>query len=267
MIKKLQNSYDIVQSFFRGLSSRNITVYASSGAFYIFLSIVPFILLVGSLLPITRLESHQLSEFMHILVPETIAEFLDSIIKEVYTSSPAVLSISAVTTLWSASKAMMSIMRGIEHISDGKNRDKYIHLRLRAILYSVTVLLAIYVLIMATVFINFLTSRNLISAGFMKFISPFILALILAVAYKFIPDKKVTFKKLLPGACTAAVCWTIFTAAYSWWLNSSNSYGIYGSLGSVIITLLWMYFSMYIMLSGAYLNRYLSTPKRKRPVK
>ncbi len=267
MFKKFQHTYDTVISFFQGLSSRNVSVYASSGAFYIFLSIVPFIMLVGSLLPITRLESHQLSEFLHILVPETIANFLDGIVQEVYSSSPAVLSISAITTLWSASKAMMSITRGIEHISDDKRKDKYIHLRLKAILYSVTVLLAIYVLIMATVFINFLTSRDLISARLTKIISPFILALILAIAYKFIPDKKAQFKDLLPGACTAAVCWTIFTAGYSWWLNSSNSYGIYGSLGSVIITLLWLYFTMYIMLSGAYLNRYIHTTKRKRPAK
>ncbi|MBQ8830883.1 MAG: YihY/virulence factor BrkB family protein [Oscillospiraceae bacterium] len=268
MFKKLQKPYEQIAAFFRGLSMRNVTVYASSSAFYIFLSIVPFIMLIGSLLPITRLESHELSEFVSIIVPDTIADFLDSIIREVYAYSPAILSISAVTTLWSASKAMMSIMRGIEHVSDDTRKDKYIHLRLKAILYSVTVLLAIYILIMATMFLNFLTSLKIISAGFIKIISPFILALILAVAYRFIPDKKVPFRDLLPGACIAAICWTIFTAGYSWWLNSSNSYGIYGSLGSVIITLLWLYFTMYIMLTGAYLNRYITDRKtsRKRPV-
>lgn len=267
MFKKLQQAYDNLLIFFQGLSSRHVTVYASSSAFYIFLSIVPFVMLVGSLLPITRLGSQELTQFLHVLVPETIADFLDSIVNEVYTSSPAILSISAITTLWSASKAMMSIMRGIEHVSNGKAKSKYIQLRLKAILYSVTVLLSIYLLIMTTVFINFLTSRNLISVGFIKFASPVFLALILAVAYRFIPDNYVSFLSLLPGACTAAACWTIFTGAYTWWLNSSDSYGIYGSLGSVIITLLWIYFSMYIMLSGAYLNRYVIFLKRKRPVK
>lgn len=267
MFKKLQKPYETVNAFFGGLSSRNVGVYASSSAFYIFLSIVPFIMLVGSLLPASKLDSQELSEFVRILVPATVADFLDSLINEVYLSSPAILSISAVTTLWSASKAMASIMRGIEHISDDKRKDRYIRLRLRAMLYSVTVLLAIYVLIMATVFLSFLTSRNIISAGFTKILSPVLLAIVLAVAYKFIPDKRVPFKYLLPGAAAAAICWTLFTAAYSLWLNSSNSYGVYGSLGSVIITLLWLYFTMYIMLSGAFFNRYLAVWIKKRSVK
>ena len=258
MFKKLQKLYTKVHIFIKGLTQYNVTVYASSSAFYIFLSIVPFIMLVGSLLPITRLDSREFAEFVHVLVPETIAKFLDSIIREVYSYSPAILSISAVTTLWSASKAMASILRGIEHISHNEYKEKFIRLRLLAILYSVTILLFIYVLIMTTVFINFLTSRDIISAGFMKIISPIILTFVLVIAYKFIPDRRVPFASLLPGACIAAACWTVFTSVYSWWLKSSKSYGIYGSLGSVIVTLLWIYFSMYIMLTGAYLNKYLS---------
>lgn len=219
-------------------------------------------MLTGSLLPTSRLDSSELSDFAQGIVPDTVTSFIDGIIDEVYTSSPAVLSISAIATLWSASKAMASIMRGIEHVSMDNVKDRFIRLRLRAMLYSVTVLLAIYVLMMATVLLNILTSRDIVSVSFTKIISPFILVLVLVVAYKFIPDKRMPFRKLLPGACTAAVCWTIFTAAYSLWLNSSNSYGVYGSLGSVIITLLWIYFSMYIMLSGAFLNRYIIKLKK-----
>lgn len=265
MFHKLTKYYRRIRSFFNELSTRNVSVFASSGAFYIFLSIVPSIMLVGALLPISRLDSREFTAIVQVIVPETVAYFIESLIIEVYASSPAVLSISAVTTLWSASKAMASIMRGIEHISEDGNKDRFIRLRLRAILYSVTVLLSIYLLIMLTVFLNFLTSRDIISAGFIKFISPVFLASILAIAYKFIPDKRVPFKYLIPGASLAALCWTIFTGAYSLWLNSSNSYGVYGSLASVIITLLWIYFSMYIMLSGAFFNRYIKQHK-KRPI-
>ena len=248
--------------FFHALSIRNVSVFASSGAFYIFLSIVPSIMLVGALLPVSRLDSREFTAIIQVIVPDTVADFIESLIAEVYSSSPAVLSISAVTTLWSASKAMASIMRGIEHISSDGSRDRFIRLRLRAILYSVTVMLSIYLLILVTVFLNILTSRDIIAAGFIKVISPVFLALILAIAYKFIPDKRVPFRELIPGACLAALCWTVFTGAYSIWLNSSNSYGVYGSLASVIITLLWIYFSMYIMLSGAFFNRYI----KKRPI-
>ncbi len=267
MIKKLQRPYKIIRIFINCLTSKNINIYASSGAFYTFLSVVPFIMLIGSLLPASQFDSGDISEFLQILVPSDVSVFIDGIIKEVYVYSPGVLSFSALATLWSASKSMASIMRGIEHMSNDRNKDKYIRLRLRAILYSVTVLLVLYILIMATVFISFLTSRNIISAGFIKAITPIILTFVLATAYRFIPDKRIPITKLLPGAFTAALCWTLFTAAYSLWLNSSNSYGIYGSLGSVIITLLWLYISIYIVLSGAYLNCFImSYINKKRPI-
>ena len=262
---KYKKIYNTVKLFFRNLSDKNVSVYASSSAFYIFLSVVPFIMLAGSLLPVSRLDNREFAEFIKILVPETVADFLNSIINEVYIYSPAILSISAAATLWSSSKAMASIMRGIEHVNYGSTKDRYIRLRLRAILYSVTVLLAIYVLIMATVFISLFTGLKFLSLNLIRITSPFILTLILTAAYKFIPDKHISFRQLIPGACAAAACWTIFTAGYSLWLKFSDSYGIYGSLASVVITLLWMYISMYIMLSGAYFNKFLYEFKRKRP--
>ncbi len=255
--KKIRKAIGIVQSFFYGLSARNVGVYASSAAFYIFLSIVPCIMLICSFLPASRLDSSELVEIMKLIMPETVSIFIEELIFEVYDASITVRSISAITTLWSASKALASIMRGIEHVSSDKVRDKYIKLRLRAMLYSVIMILVIYLLIMSTVILNILTSRELITAKFSSLTSPLILAAVLALAYKFIPDKKTPLKHHLPGACTAAVAWTMFTYAYSAWLSLSNSFGLYGSLGSVIITLLWMFFSVYIVLSGAFFNSFI----------
>ena len=260
---KFKKCYRIVRSFFDGLSARNVGVYASSAAFYIFLSIVPFIMLVCSFLPVSRLESRELVEFISLVVPETVTALIEEIINEVYDSSAAVLSISAITTLWSASKALASIMRGIEHVSTETHRDKYIKLRLKAMLYSALMILAIYVHMLGTVLLNVLVSKNAFVSRFNRVLSPILFALVLTIAYKYTPDKRLPIKNLLPGACAASLTWMIFTNAYSVWLRHSNGFGIYGNLGSVIITLLWMFFSVYIMLSGAYFNRFLIQVMKK----
>lgn len=257
MSKKIRKAIGYIQTFFYGLSVKNVGVFASSAAFYIFLSIVPFIMLFCSFLPASRVDSSELTEMMKLIMPSTVSSFIEELIAEVYDASVTVRSISAITTLWSASKALASIMRGIEYVSDAKARDKFIRLRLRAMFYSVIMILIIYLLIMSTVVLNILTSQKLIAAKFSRITSPLILAAVLALAYKFIPDKKIPFKYHLPGACAAALAWTLFTYAYSLWLSLSNSFGLYGSLGSVIITLLWMFFSVYIMLSGAFLNNFI----------
>ncbi len=61
-----------------------------------------------------------------------------------------------------------------------------------------------------------------------------------------------------PGAVFAAVVWSVFSWGFSIYVTYGNSYGIYGSLSIIIIVLLWMYFCMYIIMIGAYMNRYFS---------
>lgn len=220
-------------------------------------------MLICSFLPISRLESSELVELISLVVPETVKAFIEDIINEVYASSAAVLSISVVTTLWSASKALASIMRGIEHVSTDTNKDTFIKLRLKAMLYSALMILAIYALMLGTVVLNILVSKNAFVSRFNRVLSPVLFALILTFAYKYTPDKRLPLKNLIPGAWAASLTLMIFTYAYSLWLRLSNGFGIYGSLGSVIITLLWIYFSVYIILSGAYFNRFLIQVRRR----
>ncbi len=221
-------------------------------------------MLVCSFLPASRIESHELREFMQLIVPQTVTAFMEDLIEMLYRSSVAVRSISAVTTIWTASKALASIMRGIENASSDTKKDHAIKLHLKAMLYSAIMMLAIYLLMMGTVVLNVLISQDIIIMRFSKILGAVILMLILVLAYRYVPDKHLPFKKLLPGAGCASLAWMGFTYIYGWWLNISDNYGVYGSLGSVMITLLWMYFSMYIVLMGAHFNYYLINRKKRK---
>ena len=254
---KIRKAVRFVNDFLEELSARKASIYASTGAFFMFLSLVPCIMLVCSLIPESRITQTEFVNSLDLFLPEYIAGILKSTINEVYVSSRTIRSLSAITTLWSASKFMVSLMRGIEHMSGDLNTDKYIRLRLKAILYSVIMILSIYILIMMTVVINTITNRSTFVVRFLKIMIPVVLTFILALAYRYIPDNRLSFTALLPGALFAAVGWSVFTWVYSYYLSISDNYGFYGSLGSVIVTLLWMYISMYIILSGACFNYYL----------
>ena len=86
-----------------------------------------------------------------------------------------------------------------------------------------------------------------------------VLSILFAAVYAYVPDKKLNFKEQIPGAVFSAVVWSIFSWGFSSYVTYGNSYGIYGSLSVIIIVLLWMYFCMYIILIGAYLNRYFES--------
>ena len=60
----------------------------------------------------------------------------------------------------------------------------------------------------------------------------------------------------LPGAGLAAIGWSVTTFGFSVYIDEFNGFNTYGSLTTIIILMLWLYAGMYIILVGAYINRY-----------
>ena len=83
-----------------------------------------------------------------------------------------------------------------------------------------------------------------------------ILTIIFSVIYAVIPNKKMKVMQQLPGACFAAVAWSVFSFGFSIYIDYGNTLNLYGSLAILIIMMMWLYFCMYIVFVGAYVNRY-----------
>jgi membrane protein len=83
-----------------------------------------------------------------------------------------------------------------------------------------------------------------------------VFTLLFAAIYAYIPDKKLRFKEQLQGASFAAVLWSVYSWGFSLYVGWTGSYSVYGSLSIIVIVMIWMYFCMYIILIGAYVNLY-----------
>lgn len=82
-----------------------------------------------------------------------------------------------------------------------------------------------------------------------------VLILFFALIYKALPDKKLSFRRQIPGAIFATAGWLIFSYLFNIYINNFSNYSyIYGSLTAIILFMLWMYFCMIILLAGAELN-------------
>jgi membrane protein len=81
-----------------------------------------------------------------------------------------------------------------------------------------------------------------------------ILTCVFTAIYTWVPKKKLRMRDQIPGAIFSSVSWLAFSALFSLYLNHNSSFGIYGSLATIVIALLWMYYCMYILLLGTYLN-------------
>ena len=126
--------------FADGISRHGIAIHAASGAFYMFLSLTPFIILICSVLPYTPLTEDMILSHARDIIPTGAIDLIESIVRDVYGASAALVPLSAVATLWSAGKAFSSLIRGMEEINDAPKRSRYLMRRLRAMLYTVLLL-------------------------------------------------------------------------------------------------------------------------------
>ena len=74
--------------------------------------------------------------------------------------------------------------------------------------------------------------------------------------YAYIPNKKLKFLLQLPGAVFSAILWNLFSWAFSIYIGSINDFSTYGNLATIVIVMLWLYMCIYIVMIGAYVNKY-----------
>ncbi len=196
--------------------------------------------------------------------PDAMNSLLITIIRDVYDKSIGLVSASAIITLWTAGKGVLALMRGLNAVNNVEEDRNYIVLRLVACLYTVLMLAAVLLALLVMVFGNsiirliegFIPQTSYLFDLLMHFRTPIIWAvftIVIASMYAYVPGTRLGFKMQLPGAAFAAVAWSVMTWAFSIDFDGFNTYG---NLTTIIILMLWMYAAMYIILAGAYINRY-----------
>ncbi len=253
--------------FGKHMSRKNISSFAASTAFFLFLSLIPALMLLCAIIPYTPLTEANLMSAAKQISPDAMNSLLISIIRDVYDKSIGLVSASAIITLWSAGKGVLALMRGLNAINNVEENRSYIVLRMVACLYTVLLLIAVLLSLLIMVFGNslikliegFIPQTSYLFDLLMHFRTPLmwaVLTIVIASMYAYVPGTHLGFKMQLPGAVFAAVAWSVMTWVFSIYIDDFNGFNTYGNLTTIIILMLWMYAAMYIILAGAYINRY-----------
>lgn len=253
--------------FGKHMSKKNISAFAASTAFFLFLSLIPMLMLLCALIPYTPLTEANLMSVARDIAPSAMAPLLVNMIAEVYDKSIGIISITAVVTIWTAGKGMLALMRGLNAINDVEENRNYFLLRTVASLYTVLTLIVTVFSLLIMVFGNTLVGiiekqipRSAyifdLLLHFRIFLVWAVITLIITFMYTYVPGSRMGFRMQLPGAVVAAVSWSFITWGFSVYVDKFNGFGAYGSLTTIIILMLWLYACMYIVMAGAFLNRY-----------
>ena len=261
-----------LQRIIKKYISDEMTVYAAQASFFIIMAAFPFIILMLSIIQvIPNISQGDLLELLGPMIPRQFGQILDSVVNSLYTNSPGtLLSLSALAALWSASKGMMSIARGLNRVQGDHSHRGYIITRIicsgYTIVFILVCILSLGLLVFGNMIQEFMVNRFPIIADVTTHIISFralwammILIIFFLGIYTFVPDKKLKLREQIPGAVFSTVGWMAFSFAFSLYFNhigGKNYSYMYGSLTAIVLLLLWLYMCMCILFFGAEINYY-----------
>ena len=256
-----------IRYYLRQFSSYHISTYAASASFFVVTAIFPLLMLVLSIISMTRLSTEDFIDMIVLMLPDSFEPLLNEVASSLITSSATALSLSLLVTLWTAGKSMLGLLDGLNAIVDVNDTRNFILKRVICIGYMLLLILAVLVNLGLRVFgqrIHTLLSDNFpyVARLFSSLMEQRGLTLFLIftamfmLIYTVFPSKKLKFYMQLPGAAFTSLAWMGFSWLFSIYVNRIGQFSIlYGGLTMMILAMLWLYFCMYIVFIGAVINK------------
>jgi len=261
--KKLKSRIDgnlklkAVVLFFANFFDDNITGIAAETAFFLLLSVFPFSLIIADTL--NRFSIDLTSDLFIYLLPSSVASFLTVILTQVpmVTAMPL---IPVVISLWSASEGIWALMRGICRAYTGKNPKRPFFKRFIALLF-VIVFMVVVALGLTIYFIGeSILSRfdGVISAVvvILKYVVAFASVFLFIMGlYIYTPGYDIKKRHMLPGAAVASGAWLLANRGFEIYISRFSNYSaLYGSVGTFLGLIMWLFIISIVILTGAELN-------------
>jgi membrane protein len=245
---------------------------AAALGFYLTLAIFPAIIAMMNVipyLPIARVDE-AIMDLLGQALPDEASVLVAGVVDQVLSEQRGgLLSFSLLATLWAASTGMYAIMQHLNIAYDVKERRSFIRARATALvlslLFGALVLGAFSLIVLGGIVQDWIGNQFGFTSALLAFFAVFrwviiVLALLLAFAivYHHAPNVERSFKLVTPGSIFA-VAMLIFTSlVFSFYTKNFADYNAaYGSIGAVVILMLWLYMAGLVTLVGSEINALL----------
>ena len=265
-MKRLKEIYQKILNMTADVTEDHVGAYAAQSAYFFMLCMIPIILLLITMVQYTPVTKADVMTAVIQVFPTSVDSMITSIVNQVYNQSSGIIPITVVVALWSAGKGVLAMTSGLNCVYKCNETRNYIFLRIRATIYTVMFILVIIFLLVLSVFGNTLNIfiaahvpilKNLADRliAMRTIITPIVLMIFCLLIYKFLPNRKDNCMLSLPGAVFAAIGWMIVSWIFSVYVDIFKGFSdMYGSLTTIVLIMLWMYFCMYCILLGGELN-------------
>ncbi|MCI9229214.1 MAG: YihY/virulence factor BrkB family protein [Dorea sp.] len=265
-MKRIKDIYQKITNITADIAADHVGAYAAQSAYFFMLCLIPIILLLITMVQYTPVTKADVMTAVIQVFPASVENLITSIVNQVYNQSMGIIPVTIIVAMWSAGKGVLAMASGLNCIYSCRETRNYIVLRIRSTIYTLLFIAVIILLLVLSVFGNTL---NLFIARHIPFlkriadwlietravITPTVLVIFSLMLYKFLPNRRGRFRDQLPGAMFAAVGWMVISWVFSIYLDVFKGFSsMYGSLTTIVLIMLWMYFCMYCILLGGEMN-------------
>lgn len=275
--------YDLSIFFFNGLMQRSITSRAAALSFTFFLALFPAIIFFFTLIPYIPIKGFQdtlMITLQNILPKAAYENALTTIVDIVKRQHGGLLSIGFIAALYFSTSGINGIMNAFNesvHVKETRTmlKQKLIAILL-VIILSILIVIAISLITAGSASLSHLVKEGYLEKGF-KFYTLMVVKWIIVVAlfffivsflYYLAPSKHSRFRFISAGSTLATVLFILTSIGFNFYISHFAKYNkLYGSIGALIIILMWIYINAFVLLIGFDLNASLKNASTKHKIK
>lgn len=271
MKKMIKSGKELVEH----INDADVMGLSAQLAYFFLLSVFPFLLFLVTLLGFFPIDDRAFLEYVATYLPAEVVSMVDSNLTNIINSrSGGLLSVSIIGTLWSASNGFNAISKSFNKAYRVEENRSFILNRLISLGLMIGLVFMIAIALVLSVFGRVIGEEIFHFIGLDDFLNvwniirwvatsiTFFVALLLL--YKLAPNEKVLFRHAIWGAVFATVFWQLTSLGFSYYVDTLGNYSAtYGSLGTVIILMIWFYIFGIIITTGGVINAYIKERDEK----
>lgn len=274
-----QSLYDVMRFFWLGMFEGNVTSRAASVAFSFFLALFPALIFLFSLIPYVPIEGFQdkLFDLLQEIMPPNSYEAAEATIDDIITNRRGgLLSFGFFLGLIFGANGFNALMTNfnttIHELGErGFFRQEMVAIFLTFIL-SLLILVGVTLIIFTESFTLWLVSREFIPddwIGLIQFarwlMMLFIVYISIAILYYFGPANRHLYSFFSPGSILATALIILASYGFSYYVDNFNQYNrLYGSIGTLLVILLWIYLNSIVLIVGFEFNASIAQAKIRK---
>jgi len=250
----------------------DVPAISSQLAYKLILAFFPFIIFLMTLLGFTSLNKIEVIISLTSILPQSVAALIKNTVLEVANiKSSSLLSISLIFTLWSASSGFNAVIKGLNKAYGVKEKRSFIRVRLISLLctlgMSLIIIIMVLLLVFGTVIWNAIAHKYFIFKELLplwivlKYLIVVVTAIfVFSALYRYAPSRKLKWVEVCPGSIFSTFSLILVSIGFAFYVNNFGRYSVvYGSIGAIIVLLLWLFLVSTIIILGGEVNASLAT--------